>query len=112
MERTTGGDDTALGRFLRDVDMAGTALYGFAKRVVTETVSLGRAGVLVEWDGAEDRPYAVFYPAERVVNWREERVGGRVVLSLVVLAEKVECRMHLTPALSPAWRGRIGGGRV
>ena len=43
---STGGDDTRLGMFLRDVDMAGTPLYGFAKRIVGETVSVGpRAAV-------------------------------------------------------------------
>ena len=41
-----------------DVDMLGTSLFDYAKNVVTEVISVGRAGTLVDWEGeVEDRVY-------------------------------------------------------
>jgi hypothetical protein len=80
-----------LAEFQNDADMLGTSLTGYAKVVVGDVVGLGRAGSLVDWeDAAERRAYAVFYPAERIINWRMGRVRGRNVLTLLVLSEKAE----------------------
>ncbi len=88
------GVGRALAEFQNDADMLGTSLTGYAKVVVGDVVGLGRAGSLVDWEGgdargqgAERRAYAVFYPAERIINWRMGHVRGRNVLTLLVLRE-------------------------
>src|SRR5512139_2480567 len=91
------GLSRAMQEFANDVDMLGTSLTAYAKMVVGDVIGLGRAGTLVDWEGggatgqgAEQRAYAVFYLAEQIINWRVERVNGRNVPTLVVLAEEAE----------------------
>lgn len=79
-----------LNRFQTDVDMFGTSLYLYSKRIAGETLGVGRAGTLVEWHDAEQRPFVCFYQAEQVINWRVERIGGRNMLTLVVLRETTD----------------------
>ncbi len=94
-EHGTGGPThhmNALGRALHgcvnDADLLGTRLVSYAKNVVQEIILVGRAGTLVDWEGAgEKRAYAAFYTAEQIINWHSERVNGRNVLTLVVLKE-------------------------
>ena len=90
------GLERAMAEFQNDADMLGTTLTGYAKMVVGDVVGIGRAGSLVDWEGAsrtgqraEHRAYVVFYRAEQVINWRVERVNGRNVPTLIVLAERV-----------------------
>jgi hypothetical protein len=87
------GVGRALEEFVNDADMLGTSLTAYAKIVVGDVISLGRAGTLIDWeDEAEQRAYAAFYRAEQIINWRVERVNGRNVPTLVVLSERVESR--------------------
>jgi hypothetical protein len=81
----------AMEGFVNDADMQGTSLANYAKNVVKEVVAVGRAGTLMDWEGeSENRVYASLYAAEKIINWRVERISGRNVLSLVVLKEAVE----------------------
>jgi hypothetical protein len=41
----------ALEDFQSDADMLGTSLFGYAKHVVREVISVGRSGTLVDWEG-------------------------------------------------------------
>jgi hypothetical protein len=77
-------------RFEQDVDLLGTPLYLFAKRLTTEVLTVGRAGTLIEWNDEEQRAFLASYQAEQIINWRMERIGGRNELALVVLREAVE----------------------
>lgn len=78
----------ALKAFTNDVDLLGTTLDSYAKNIVSEVVSLGRAGTLIDWNAdADNRAYVSFYPAESILNWREARIDGHVQLTLVVLSE-------------------------
>jgi hypothetical protein len=87
--------------FANDADMLGSSLFGYAKNVVQEVVSVGRAGTLVDWEGDfEKRAYATAYRAEDILNWRVERVNGRSVPTMIVLRESV----------SPADAGAGGDG--
>jgi hypothetical protein len=66
--------------FVNDADMLGTSLFGYAKNVVREVISVGRSGTLVDWEGDyEQRAYASSYRAEDILNWRVGRVNGRNV---------------------------------
>jgi hypothetical protein len=78
----------ALRTFTNDVDLHGTTLDNYAKSLIAETVSIGRAGTLVDWDGEKERrAYLCPYSAESILNWRQTRIGGQLKLSLVVLSE-------------------------
>jgi hypothetical protein len=82
----------ALAEFVADVDLLGTPLATYAKQVVVEVLTVGRAGTLIDWEpgegGTPARAYAVRYAAEDILNWRTERINGRQTLSLVVLKEQ------------------------
>jgi len=81
----------ALRMFAEDVDLMGTSLYTFSKHVVSEVISVGRAGTLVDWESdGQSRAYVVRYAAEQILNWRVERLEGRNVVTMVVLSETVE----------------------
>ncbi len=85
------GVGKALANFADDADMLGTTLNAYAKNVVSEVIAVGRAGTLIDWEAdVEQRAYAVLYSAEQIINWRTERVNGRNVLTLLVLAETAE----------------------
>ena len=78
----------ALKAFLNDVDLLGTTLDSYAKNIITDVVSLGRAGTLIDWQsGKENRAYVSMYAAESILNWRQTRIDGELKLSLVVLSE-------------------------
>ena len=78
----------ALAEFKNDTDMLGTPLVSYAKNVVNEVISLGRAGTLIDWeDEVENRVYASLYSAENILNWRIERINGRNITTMVVLYE-------------------------
>ncbi len=78
----------ALGEFQNDADMLGNPLVSYAKNVVNEVISVGRAGTLVDWeDEVENRVYASLYAAENILNWRVERINGRNITTMVVLYE-------------------------
>src|SRR5512137_33530 len=86
---------TALTKCVEDLDLLGTALAAYARKVVEEVVVVGRCGSLVDWQGPsrtghhEERAYTTLYRTEDILNWRTECVGGRNVLTLVVLREVI-----------------------
>jgi hypothetical protein len=88
------GVGRAMAEFVDDADMLGTKLTGYAKMMVGEVIGIGRGGTLVDWeDTVEKRAYAAFYSAEQIINWKVERVRGRNVPTLIVLAEVAPCRV-------------------
>ncbi len=89
--KTTEGKGlgAALSEFENDADMLGTPLVGYAKNVVNEVITVGRAGTLIDWeDEVENRVYASLYAAENILNWRVERINGRNIVTRVALAER------------------------
>lgn len=81
----------ALADFAHDADMLGTPFSSYAQNIVSEVISLGRVGSLVDWEGeSENRVYVSRYAAENILNWRVERINGRNLLTLIVLAENAE----------------------
>ena len=46
------GVGLALKRFQNDVDLSGTTLASYAQNMVRELVEVGRAGTLIDWEGA------------------------------------------------------------
>ena len=78
----------ALSEFANDADMLGSPFVSYAKNVVSEVISVGRAGTLIDWEGdVENRVYASLYAAENILNWRVERINGRNITTMVALRE-------------------------
>lgn len=77
---------------LRDCTLTGRQFYNWIRDTVRDVISVGRRGTLVEWadPAVENRPFLVAYDTEDIINWRYRMVGGRRMLSLVVLQEKAE----------------------
>ena len=85
-----GGLAAAMRAFVNDSDLLGKSLDGYSREVASEVIIMGRCGTLVDWvAGLENRAYFSFYRAEDIVNWREERIEGRLQLTLLVLREVV-----------------------
>lgn len=80
----------ALRSLAADADGNGTPLAVLAKAALREIVSIGRYGMLVDIAAGGARATAAGYVAEDIVNWREEFLDGRAVLTLVVLRERAE----------------------
>lgn len=86
----------------KDITQAGQSLEELAKHTTDEVITTARMGLLVEFPAPPEaegelsqqdaerlglRPYLAVYRPEDVINWRTERIGSAVVLSLVVLRE-------------------------
>lgn len=93
---------TALEYLITDANGDGLSTDQMIKDVTGDVLMLGRYGLLVEYPTAESgltveqvralglRANILSYPAESVVNWRTEMVGGISMLTMVVLAEPTE----------------------
>lgn len=68
----------------------GEPLGQLIKTTLEEVCGLGRVGLYVDTssEGENTPPYVALYYAENIVNWREEVIGGRSRLTLVVLKEQ------------------------
>lgn len=92
----------AIDRFADDITLTGINLREFAEQVVEEQVAVGRVGILVDYpEGVPSgltvaeiermniRPFLRWYKCENIINWRTTTMGGREVLTMVVLMETV-----------------------
>lgn len=75
---------------LEDVTLAGASLEAFALDMGVEELIVGAYGILVDFAEAGARPCWVLHRVENIVNWKTARVGGREILTLVVLRESYE----------------------
>lgn len=87
---------------LENIDGSGQSLDQVAKYSVQEVEEVGRIGYLADFSRAEGnlsraaeaalgvRPYMNTYTAESIINWKTDTVGGKCILTLVVLKESVE----------------------
>lgn len=94
----------AINYLLENVSGDGASLEQLCKEATGECLETGRGGFLVDYpkvhlpEGqtsltvaqvAMARAYVHFYPAESIVNWREDVIDGVRRLTLVVLHEKI-----------------------
>jgi len=85
-----------------DIDSEGVGLVQQAQRTLAGVLKKGRQGLYVDFPENEGeisratlvaqamRPFVRSIDAEDIINWRTEQVGGRTVLTLVVIAETHE----------------------
>jgi len=78
-----------LDEFIDDCTLGGKPWDQFMKDVVHDIVSMGRRGTLIDWSQDENRPYCAPYSAEQIINWKQMRHKGEMLLSLLVLQEDV-----------------------
>jgi hypothetical protein len=78
---------------LPDLDnwsLDGLSADAFCKRLLREALSTGFGVILVDYDDLIGRPYVRLFQAQSVLNWRVQVVGGRPVLTQLVVREAVE----------------------
>lgn len=88
--------------YLDDVTLNGLSLMGFAESIVDDAITVGRAGILVDYpatpvgvtraqaEAANIRPFLKHYTAENIFNWKVEGRNNSQVLTQVRLWEIVE----------------------
>lgn len=81
----------AMKAHLDDVTLAGESGVSFVQRAITEVLSVGLFGVLVDLpvDSTLGRPYWVGYPVEQILRTRMVNLDGVWTLGQVVLEEEV-----------------------
>lgn len=90
----------SLNPLLEDVTMSGSNLTCFVKELVTERLTVGRVGVIVDYPKVSTegmtaaeasrfnlRPMMALYEVEDIINWSYSWVNNKNMLSMVVLAE-------------------------
>ena len=73
---------------IQDFDLDGTTANHFTKQVLKEVLTVGRHGILVDYDNTQQRPYCNHYIGESIINHRMGYQNGIMQLEMVVLAEQ------------------------
>jgi hypothetical protein len=72
---------------LQLLTQTGLDLTTLARLIFSETLLMGRYGVLVDYDAGGNRPYWAGYPAENILNWTVEMIEGEWIVTSVALRE-------------------------
>ena len=72
---------------LADVTLSGVSFQTAAQDVFSRVLGVGRHGILIDFSDANNRPYWTRYNAHSITNWSTRRIGGKQVLTQVVLSE-------------------------
>lgn len=77
---------------LENVDLQGNSLIEYSRLVGDDVASVGRCGTLIDWVDVDGfgRPRFTFYAAESITNWRAKMIGGRMLITMLVLKETVQ----------------------
>ncbi len=82
-----------------DIDGAGVSMLQQVKKTIGETLAFGRCGLLVDYPETDQettvdrlqtgniRANITLYEPWDVINWRTVRIGAKMVLSMIVIAE-------------------------
>jgi len=81
---------TELDDVINDIDLDGTSANHFTKQILKEVLTVGRHGILVDYDETTKRPYCSHYIGETIINHRMGMHNGILQLDMVVLAESKE----------------------
>jgi len=81
---------TELDDVINDIDLDGTTANHFTKQILREVLTVGRHGILVDYDETTKRPYCSHYIGETIINHRMGMHNGILQLDMVVLAESKE----------------------
>lgn len=94
---------TQLDAVVKDADGSGVPLVQLAQETEADVLSYGRAGIFVDYprtngqatsradiESGNIRPTINHYKPWNIINWRTQKIGGSVKLTLVVLREHHE----------------------
>ena len=81
---------------LKDVTLSGVSFQAAAQDIFSRVLGVGRHGVLIDWSDTNARPYWTRYDAPSITNWQTQRIGGKQVLTQVILHETAT-----TPSADP-----------
>jgi Domain of unknown function (DUF4055) len=87
-----------------DCDGAGISLYQQSQATLKRVLETGRHGLFIDYSEAISGPIIKAYRAEDIINWRTSLVGGKTVLTMVVLAEEAEIEDGYETKCVPQWR--------
>ena len=86
---------------VNDFTLANDTLSSFSKEILTEIITVGRVGILIdlpnveaneltikEMEDSNIRPYTKIYKTESITNWNSEIIDGVKTTTLVVLKEE------------------------
>jgi hypothetical protein len=88
--------------FLDNIDLAGLSLTRFSNEVAENALIFGRVGLLTDNQKSEPgltiadqkarglRSFITIYEAKNIINWKESKIDGVSILTLVVLTEDFE----------------------
>lgn len=76
-----------LNPIVEDATADGTSLNEFAKRLCSETILQGRAGVLVDYDDKLGRSYLSVWQTENITNWSDNYI---VLFEIVYEADLID----------------------
>jgi hypothetical protein len=98
---------TAMEGIIKDVDLQGTPLEGFAMHIMQDVLMAGRIGALVEYPRVEAqpnsaaeasasnlRPYVSLYPAESILDWKVQRINNVMMPVIIKLKETHEIQKN------------------
>jgi len=96
---TSASDELNKSGYLDNIDRRGTNLYQFLSNSVYDVMQTSWGGFLVDMPLAGEmnlleaeelgiRPYLRYYPAESIINWGYQVIGGVEQLAYVVLEEQ------------------------
>lgn len=71
--------------FIDNIDLAGSNLIYFSKKLAHEIIAYNRVGVLVDYSVEQSRPFIKKFEAESIINWRSQVIDGIKKLVLVVI---------------------------
>ncbi|MES2563750.1 MAG: DUF4055 domain-containing protein, partial [Pseudomonadota bacterium] len=95
---------SALEYVLEDVDGAAVNIYQQSQATLRAVIQIGRHGLYVDFSSELKRPIIKGYYAEDVINWRYSLIGGKTVLTLLVLHEKAEIVTGYATEIVDQWR--------
>jgi len=93
----------SMSTYIEGVTQSGETLTGFMQKVVKEVINPSRVGILIDYpsqstenmsisdvEQSNIKPYVSMYVAESIINWREEVVKNKNVLTMAVIKEVIE----------------------
>ena len=80
--------DATAKEFLVDSDLRNGSFLAHIQSILWELLNVARAGTLVDYSSDLSRTYITTYKAEDILNWDTARIGGKIVLSFVMLKEE------------------------
>jgi hypothetical protein len=89
---------------LKDADGAGVSIYQQSQAALANVLGPGRHGLYTDFSSELKRPNVKAYFAEDIINWRHKIIGGKTVLSLVVLREDIQVEDGYATNTESQWR--------